>query len=167
MSTSVSVYSYAHSITYVTDQMLRSLKVIIVSIGLDPQKLTSDWAVLERGISTWLNSRDLIRLKLEIYNPNTDAFVGGWDFIADYSYGDDEGEMWADTEQIRSTIIKCGTFPSQCKYRVITTTRDGRPDVDGWSSTTLLSTDGFVFQSIGTAVGSHAIGAESGYWRKK
>ena len=48
---------------------------------------------------------------MEIYDPRTDDFVGGWDFTIDYGYGTDEGEMWADVEQIRSAILKCGTFP--------------------------------------------------------
>ncbi len=167
MSSSVSVYSYAHSVTYVAGQMLRSLKIIILGVGLDPEKLTEDWDVLERGLKAWLDSKHLERVRLEVYNPRTDEFVGGWDFTIDYGYGTDEGEMWADTQQIRSTIIKCGTYPSLCEYRIVVTNKPGRPDVAGWSKTTFRSTDGFVFQSIGTAVGSHSIGAESGYWRKK
>lgn len=167
MSSTVSVYSYSHSVTYVTEQMLRSMKKIIGWVGLDPAKLTSDWTVLERGIDSWLRTRHLKRLQLEIYSPTTDNFVGGWDFVIDYGYGTDEGEMWADTEQIRLSILKCGLYPSSCHYRIIATTEDGRPDVEGWSKTTARSRDGFVFQAVGTTVGSHAIGAESGYWRKK
>lgn len=167
MSSSVSVYSYAHSVTYVAGQMLRSLKVIIVNIGLDPSKLTSQWDVIERGLKAWMDSGHLERVRLEIYDPKTDDFVGGWDFNIDYGYGTGEGEMWADIEQIRSTIIKCGIYPSSCEYRVLVTNKPNYPDVEGWSSASARSTDGFVFQSIGTAVGSHSIGAESGYWRKK
>ena len=167
MSSSVSVYSYAHSVTYVAGQMLRSLKVIIVAIGLDPLKLTNQWDVIEGGLKVWMNSRHLERVRLEIYDPRTDDFVGGWDFTIDYGYGTDEGEMWADVEQIRSAILKCGTFPSRCEYRILITNKQNYPDVAGWSTASARSTDGFVFQSTGTAVGSHSIGAESGYWRKK
>lgn len=167
MSTTVSVHSYTHSVSYVTDQMLRSLKTIIKLIGLDPTKLTDDWDVLERGISTWLRSQHLRSLRLEIYHSRTDKFVGGWDFHIDYGYGTDEGEMWADVDQIRATIIKCGAYPSSCEYRIIADNHDGRPDVQGWSGTSYRSTEGFVFQSVGTTIGSHAIGAQAGYWRKQ
>ena len=59
MSSSVSVYSYAHSVTYVAGQMLRSLKVIIVAIGLDPSKLTNQWEVIESGLKVWMNSKHI------------------------------------------------------------------------------------------------------------
>ena len=59
MSTFVVVNTYTHSVTYVTDKMLMSLKEIIRCSGLSPEKLVADWRVLQDGIRTWLNSRDL------------------------------------------------------------------------------------------------------------
>ena len=47
--TSVGVYSYTHSVTYVADNILKSFKDIIRLSGLDPTKLVEDWAVLMRG----------------------------------------------------------------------------------------------------------------------
>ena len=54
MSTFVVVNTYTHSVTYVTDKMLMSLKEIIRCSGLSPEKFVADWKVLQRGISTWL-----------------------------------------------------------------------------------------------------------------
>lgn len=67
---------------------------------------------------------------------------------------------------IRFAIRKCGVIPSSCSYRILMDNAPGRPDVPGWSSTSYKSTDGFVHQNIGTTIGTHAIGANTGYWRK-
>lgn len=56
MSTVVSVNTYTHSVTYVTDKLLTSIKNIVRLSGLNPAKLASDWTVLERGIKKWLEA---------------------------------------------------------------------------------------------------------------
>ena len=164
MSTHVVVNTYTHSVTYVTDKMLMSLKEIIRCSGLSPEKLTSEWSVLHRGISTWLNSKDLERVILEVFNPKTDALVGRWDFDIFYGWSGDGG-MSVDTDDIRYHIRKAGQWPSECDYRIIVTTKHGRPNVDGWSSGKLRSTDGFVRQSIGTTIDSSGLKSGTAYWR--
>jgi hypothetical protein len=167
MSTFVVVNTYTHSVTYVADKMLHSLHQIIRDSGLDPEKLTDDWNTLQRGISTWLGTRHLESITLEVYKSDTDALVGRWDFEIYYgSVGD--GAMWVNTEDIKYHIRKAGQWPSLCEYRVITSTKAGRPAVPGWSSTTFRSTDGFIRQSIGTTIdGNGYISAGTAYWRKK
>src|SRR6266403_1519791 len=61
---SVAVYSYTHSVTYVADNILKSFKDIIRLSGLDPGKLVESWAVLIRGITAWLASGHLERVVL-------------------------------------------------------------------------------------------------------
>ncbi|MBA3920409.1 MAG: hypothetical protein H0X31_01350 [Nostocaceae cyanobacterium] len=79
MSTFVVVNTYTHSVTYVTNKLLLTLKEIINLSGLSPAKLADQWDVLERGIQTWLESRHLKLIVLEVYNPKTDNLVGRWD----------------------------------------------------------------------------------------
>jgi hypothetical protein len=165
MSTFVRVNTYTHSVTYVTDKILHSLKMIILKSGLSPEKLASDWAVLERGIKCWLNTEDLLEVILEVYHPVTDRLVGRWDIEIRYGYTGD-GSFWVDTADITYHIKKAGLWPSQCKYRVVTTTKPGRPSVAGWSSTTLRSTDGFIRQSIGTTIDGSGLSGGTAYWRK-
>jgi len=166
MSTFVVVNTYTHSVTYVADKMLHSLHQIIRESGLNPEKLTDDWNTLQRGISAWLGSKHLESLTLEVLNPDTDALVGRWDFEIYYGTAG-EGAMWVNTEDIKYHIRKAGQWPSLCDYRVITSTKPGRPTVAGWSGTTFRSTDGFVRQSIGTTInGNGHISAGSAYWRK-
>ena len=165
MSSLVIVNTRSHSITYVTDKLLTSLKNIIRLSGLNPEKLSSDWQVLERGIRRWLESEHLQELHLEVYHPKTDKLVGRWDFEVFYgSTGD--GAFWIDTDAIKYHICKAGLWPSSCEYRIVVTNKPGRPDVEGWSTTTLRSTDGFIKQSIGTIIDGGGLRTGGSYWRK-
>lgn len=166
MASIVSVHSYTHSVTYVTDQMLNSLKKIITGIGLDPSKFVNDWNTYERGINTWLQSKHLKEAFLEVTS-STGSFVTRCDFTIDYSYGNGDGTMWVDPQAVKNAIAKFGAIPSTCNYQVKLTVAPGAADVQGWSNTTLLSTAGFVKQSIGTTIGTNSIGAQASYWRKE
>lgn len=165
MSTFVVVNTYAYAVTYVTDRLLTSIKTIVRLSGLSPEKLTNQWTVLERGVNAWLQSRDLEQLHLEVYDPRTDSLVGRWDFEIFYGFQGD-GAFWVDPDAIKYHIQKQGIWPGSCEYRIVATTKPGRPDVQGWSKTTLRSTAGFVKQGIGTAVNGSGLSAGTGYWRK-
>lgn len=166
MSTFVVVNTYTHSVTYVTDNILRCLQDIIRQSGLSPAKISTDWEVLERGIKKWIETKDLEELVLEVYNPKTDDLVGRWDFEIYYGYSDGSGSFYVDTEQVKYAIMKSGIWPSDANYRIVAKTKNGRPDVVGWSGTTFRSTDGFVKQSIGTTVEGAGLSASANYWRK-
>ncbi|MBI1979906.1 MAG: HORMA domain containing protein [Elusimicrobia bacterium] len=167
MNTLVFVNTYTHSVTYVTDKILLSLFRIIKWSGLDPIKLTSDWGVLETGLKRWLETKHLTGVVLEVYSPFSGTLVGRWDFDIEYSLGiGDDGAFWVDTDAIRFSIAKCGLNPDHCDYRIVATTKPGRPDVPGWSPTTLRSTDGLVRHSIGTTIGAGSLGSRINYWRK-
>ncbi len=163
--TSVGVYSYTHSITYVADNILKSFKDIIRMSGLDPTKLVAEWAVLMSGLTMWLTTGHLRAVTLEVYDPATDGLIGRWD--VDIVYGaTGDGSFWTDTDQIKYAILKAGLWPSEAGYRIIVDTADGRPDVQGWSNTTYRSTAGFVRQSLGSTIEHNGLGANAAYWRK-
>lgn len=164
MSTYVVVNTYTHSVTYVTDKLLTSIKSIIRLSGLSPAKMTDSWVTLERGIKTWLGTQHLEEIHLEVFNPTTDKLVGRWDFAIFYGFQGD-GAFWVDTDDIKYHIQKAGYWPSTCEYRIVVTNKPGRPDVSGWSTTTLRSTSGFVRQSIGTTINGSGLNAGTGYWR--
>ena len=167
MTTFVQADTHTHTVTYITDKMLRSIQFIIRESGLDPSKFADDWQVMERGIRTWLGTHDLEALILEVYDPTDGGLVGRWDFEIVYGYGrgDADGGMWVDTDAIRFAIRKAGLWPKECEYRVVAHTNPQRHDVDGWSRTTLLSTAGFARHSIGTTIGAIGIGTGTAYWR--
>lgn len=162
----VAVYSYTQSVVYVADNILKSLKDIIRLSGLDPARLVGEWDVLLRGISTWIESRHLETVKLEIYNPTTGALITRWDVGISYTWDISAGAFWTDTEQLKYAIRKSGLMPSQASYLVVVTNSKGRPDVAGWSSCNLRSTDGMVQQSLGTTIEHNGLSAKTTYWRK-
>lgn len=163
---STAVFSYTHSVTYVADNILKSLKDILVLSGLDPAKLAGEYAVLHAGIKQWIESKHLERVTLEVFHPKTDALLFRWDIEMSYTWSSEAGSFWTDTDQLRYAIKKQGVAPSEAKYRIAAKSKPGRPSVAGWSDTELLSTAGMVRQSIGTTVEHNGLGANAAYWRK-
>ena len=165
MSTFVAVNTYAYTVTYLSDKLVHSLKEIVRRSGLDPGKLADNWESTQDAIATWLGTRDLLTVHLEIYKPATDKLILRWDFDVVYD-ADGDGSMWVDTDDLSYAIAKSGQAPSQCKYTVKLTTRNGRPDVPGWGSGSFRSTAGLSRHSIGTMVNaSNGLGARAAYWR--
>lgn len=164
--TTVSVNTYTHSVTHVADNMLKSLKDIIRLSGLDPTNFIEDWDVNMRGIKRWLETQDLERVSLEIYDPKTEALLFRWDMDVVYGWSSSDGNFWVDTDQLRYAIRKAGLVPSQAKYRLLVRTKPGRPNVDGWSKVTARPTAGFTRQSLGTTIDHSGLGANTSYWRQ-
>lgn len=165
MSTVV-VNTYTHSVTYVADNILKSLKDIILLSGLDPANFIGEWESNLRATRTWLNSGDLQKVVLEIYDPATDELIRRWDIDIAYGWSGGDGNFWTDTDQLRYAIRKAGIAPINAKYRLVLENKPGRPDVAGWASTTFRSTDGMVRQSLGTTIEHSGLGANTSYLRK-
>jgi hypothetical protein len=165
--TSVTVNTYTHSVTYVSDNILKSLKDIIVLSGLDPSHLVSTWASKTRALKAWLGSQDLTKVVLEIYDPVTDALIRRFDIDVAYSWnGGGDGGFWTDTDQIRYALKKAGVTASTAKYDVVLERKVGAPAVEGWSDCDYRSTAGFVRQGLGTTIEHNGLGANTSYWRK-
>jgi len=165
MST-VAVYSFTHSVTYVADNLLKSLKDIIALSGLDPAKLMGDWTTLLAGITRWIDSKHLVAVILEIYDPANDKLITCWELAISYAWDMNAGVFWTDTDQLRYHIRKAGLVPSQANYRVLVNTTQGRPAVNGWYSVEFRSKDGLVRQSLGHTIEHNGLGASASYWRK-
>lgn len=165
--TSVAVSTGVYSATHVATNMLRGLKQIIAGCGLNTSKIMGEWAVLEDGVSTWVDSGHLEKLVLEVWDAkNPDKLIGRFDFTIDYSYyGGGDGDLWLDPDTVGWAIKKNGSYPSACEYRIVASTSTGAPSVEGWSSTTLRSTSGMREHSIGTALGGGSMGAGLSYWK--
>lgn len=164
--TTVAVYSYTHSVTYVADNILKSLKDVLVLSGLDPARFVGDWGSNLEALTTWLRSEHLERVSLEIYDPKTDALITRWDIDIVYQWSSDEGSFWTDTDQLRYTIKKKGLEPSAACYRLLLHNKEGRPDVPGWGPTKYRATTGMVRQTLGSTIEHHGLGGSAAYWRK-
>jgi hypothetical protein len=165
MST-VSVYSYTHSVRYVADNILTSLKNILLLSGLNPAKFVEGRESNLRALTAWMESGHLRSVKLEIIDPKTDKLVFRWDLEIVYSWSSGDGTFWTDTAQLRYAIAKEGLVPSECSYSLLLTVAPGAPDVSGWGDATGHSTAGMVPQSLGTTIEHQGLGANATYWRK-
>ena len=164
--TSVTVNTYTHSVTYVADNILKSLKDIIRLSGLDPTNLIDGWSSTMRALETWLHSGHLETVVLEIFDPRTNTLVGRWDIDVIYTTGLGDGSFWTDTEQIEYHVRKAGLSPRKARYRLVLQNKYGHPDVDGWGPTRFRSTEGFVRHSLGSTIEHYGLGASAAYWRR-
>lgn len=164
----VNTTSYAH--THVATNLLRGLKRIVQASGLSTASLIGSWSVLEYGVATWLGTGHLQTLVLEVFDParrTGNDLVGRFDFAIDYGYySDGDGELWYDPDSIAFAVRKAGGYLPRCQYRVVATTAPGRPDVVGWSTTTLRDTTGFQRHTTGTAIGGGTLGASLAYYTR-
>jgi hypothetical protein len=163
--TTAYVDTSTHSVTYVTEKLILSIKQIIVNSGLSPAKMTQQWRSLEQAISTWISSKHLQQVYLEIFDPVTQKLICRWDLDIIYGYGGD-GDFWADTEAIKYHIAKAGAIPATCEYRICVDNAPGAPTISGWTTVTLYSTEGLSRYSIGATIGSSGLGAGLAYWGK-
>ena len=166
MATGVKVNVHTYATTHVATNLVRSLKDLVVACGLSAEKIVGVWDVLEGGVATWLGTRHLKRLILEIYPTATGNLVKRFDFDIDYSYHPGGGaDLWIDPDTVSYAIRKAGTVPAMCSYDISAQTAAGRPDVPGWSTGTLRSTSGLTKRSVGGTVGGDNLGASLNYWR--
>lgn len=165
MMTAVSVNTYAHSVTYVIDNILKSLKDVIRLSGLNPSVFAAKRESYERALKAWIGGEWLQKVVLEIYDPRTDALITRWDIDLVYGWTGD-GMFFTDTEQLKYHIKKFGLAPESASYRIVMDNKPGRPDVEGWSKTSYRSTDGMVRQSLGSTVEHSGLGGSAAYWRK-
>jgi hypothetical protein len=166
MSVTVSVRSYTHSVTYVTDNILKSFKDIIRLSGLDPDRFVQQWDTLHNGIRTWIDSQHLERVVLEVFDPRSDALLGRWDVEIAYGWSTDNGQFWVDTDAIKFAMKKAGVHPATASYSVKVTRKTGFAAVAGWSSTTLRSTSGLIEQRVGSTVEGSGLTGGFSYYRR-
>ncbi|NOT72060.1 MAG: HORMA domain containing protein [Hyphomicrobium sp.] len=164
--TSVIVNTYTHSVVYVADNILKSMKDIIRLSGLDPTNLVDGWQSKMTALQTWLQSRHLETVVLEIFDPKSDQLIGRWDIDVIYSAAGGDGGFWTDTEQIKYAVRKAGVVPGEAKYRLLLCNKPGRPDVDGWGPASYRSTEGFIRHSLGSTIEHNGLSGSSAYWRK-
>jgi hypothetical protein len=163
--TAVSVNTITFTVTHLAGNIVRSLTDIVRGCGLDPDAM--DGRSVDLALRTWIASRQLRTVTLEIYRRGSADLVGRFDIDIDYAYGsDDDGSLWLDTTQVRFAIAKAGLSPAGCDFRILMDVESGHPPVPGWSSTTYLATTGFTRHAVGAAIGGGAIAASVSYYRR-
>ncbi len=167
MPTTVHVNTHTYATTHVATNLILSLKQLVMGCGLNPINYIGDWIILERGVVTWLRSRHLKQLVLEIYCPITNYLKKRFDFNIDYGYyPNGDGDLWIDRETVNFALRKAGTVPSYCSYNIIALRSPGFPAVQGWYPTHFRSTSDFKWGSVGAAVGGGSLSSSLHYWKE-
>lgn len=166
MSPAVQVNVTTYTTTHVATNLVRSLKQLVIACGLNASKLIGEWQTLENGVATWLASRHLQELTLEIYATSSGVLATRFDFTIDYTYHPSgTGDLWIDPDTVNYAVRKTGAMPANCNYDIIASTAPGRPDVAGWTNGTMRSTAHMQRRSVGATVGGGDIGATLSYWK--
>lgn len=161
----VNVCTHTHSVTYVAENILKSMKDIIRLSGLDPSEFVKDWDLHMRGVDGWLRTGELERVKLDIFHPRNGGLLFQWNIDISYSWTGGDGSFWTDTEQLKYAIRKAGVVPSEAKYDLRLKVKPGHREIDGWSTGAARSTDGMVRQSLGTTIGHGSLSGSTSYLR--
>ncbi len=168
MSTTVHVNTHTYATTHVATNLIRSVKQLVMGCGLDSTNYIGNWIILELGVVTWLWSRHLKQLVLEIYCPITNTLKKRFDFNIDYGYyPNGDGDLWIDRETVNFALHKAGTVPCYCSYNIIALRTPGFPLVQGWHPTQFRSTSDFKRRSVGAAVGGGSLSSSLDYWIKE
>jgi hypothetical protein len=167
--TAVYVNTTAYATTHVASNMLGSIRSIVKGSGLNQDLLRDQWGTLEDGIGTWLASRHLKTVTLEVFDPGKrpSDFAGRFDFTIDYGYypGGD-GDLWLDPDTVAYAIRKNGSYPGRCRYRIVIDCTPGYSPIPGWSATIYRSTEGSTRHTVGTALGAGSLGAGLSYYTR-
>jgi hypothetical protein len=163
--THATTYARTHSVTFLSDNLLNTLRELIRENGLSPERLMQDRDVIANGLRTWLTSGHLTKVVIEFYRPGVTTADARWDVPVSYEGSGVEDDMWLDKNYLRQLIAKAKRPASDCRYRVILCTSPGAANVDGFSSCSFLSTGSLVSRSAGTVIATGHMTAGLTYWR--
>jgi hypothetical protein len=159
------VFSQAHSIVFLSDNMRNTLREVIRENGISPEKLMQDWDTIERGIQTWLHSQHLNNIVVEFFKPGASESSARWEFPIGYTGSGVNDDMWLDKNYLRQLIAKSKRPTTDCTYRILLCTNSDAPKVSGFTSCSFLSTGQMSARQAGTVIATGHVTAGATYWR--
>jgi hypothetical protein len=159
------VFSQAHSIVFMSDNMRNTLREVIRENGISPAKLMQDWDTIERGILTWLRSGHLNNIVVEFFKPDASEASARWEFPIGYTGSGVDDDMWLDKNYLRQLIAKAKRPTSDCTYRVLLCIDSDAPAVSGFTSRSFLSTGQMSARQAGTVIATGHLTAGATFWR--
>jgi len=158
-------YTLTYSIIFMSDNLRNTLREVIRENGLSPEKLMQDWATVERGIRTWLESGHLNNVVVEFFRPGAATVSARWEFPVSYTGSGVDDDMWLDKAYLRQLIAKAAKPRWDCTYRVVLCTNPSAPLVSGFVSSPFLSTGQLAARQAGTVIATGHMTAGATYWR--
>ena len=158
-------YTQTHSIVFLADNLRNAIRDIIRENGLKPNSLMQDWADIERGVRTWLESGHLSAVTIEFFRPGSSQSSARWDFPIKYDGSGVPDDMWSDKDYLRQLIAKSARPPSDCVYRIILSVKPNAPTVSGFTNCEFLGTALLSARQAGTVIATRHMTAGVTYWR--
>lgn len=158
-------FARTQSILFLSDNLRNALREVIRENGISPNNLMQDWATIERGIRTWLDSGHLTNVVVEFFKPGASTASARWDLPMGYDGSGVDDDMWLDKDYLRQLIAKSKRPSSDCSYRIVLCTRPGAKHVDGFTDCTFLSTGSMAARHAGTVIATGHMTAGVTYWR--
>ena len=161
----VGVNVAVYPVTYVSNEVLNCLFRIIDKRGLSLSYLIDHKEALVDGLLTWISTRYLKKLIVEIYA--SDEVVERWDMCFEYSTiipSSSESTFETNLRKLEEFLNGLPSLDSDLEYRVIAVLKDGAPEVPGWGPTKLRPIDHLRNKNIGGIIKADYIGVAFQYW---
>ena len=175
--------TFAQAGTFVLNSTVGFLFDYAQARGLGTNKISSKREKLESALYTYLNTRHLRKVSIEVYEEGaskSDEAIERFDLTYEIKDPDDlseeEEEQLLDTDfnQYRKDVMEqlqdLDALPSNVDYRILiwcvpeNDLGQPKPDVEDWSSTSARSTDHLNKKNLGDAVNTGAINADANLW---
>jgi len=173
--TEVGVKTWTSTYNFVVNETVTLLMQYVNNRGLDSSKLTTMREQLEDALWTWLSSRHLSRVRIEVYEPEANEATECFDLAFDIERPQDlstaeieriqERKFDSYHEEVLENLRELDAPPDDCTYRILVWLRptndvgEEPPTVDGWSRTTARSTDHLEKTDLGDAIDTPAASA--------
>lgn len=173
--TEVGVKTWTSTYNFVVNETVTLLMQYVNNRGLDSNKLTEMRDKLEDALWTWLSSRHLSRVRIEVYESGSEKATECFDLEFDITRPEDLSEEEIERtqerkfdsyhEEVLEQLRELDAPGDECTYRLLVWLRSTNdvgeepPTVDGWSKTTARSTDHLKQKDLGDAIDTPAASA--------
>lgn len=163
----VGVNVAVYPITYVSNEVLNFLIRIVDRRGLDLGYINRNKNIISDGLFSWLSTRHLEKLILEIYDTGKNRVVERFDMNFEYSAvvpSTQDSIFETNLRKLEDFLENLPSLHSNLAYRIVAVVGPGAPEVPGWSPTKLRSVDHLGNQNLGGMIKADYIGVAMEYW---
>lgn len=165
VATSTQVNVAARSFVHTAQKLVELTSAIARGRGLGQKYLIDNLPAIERGLRTWLVSKHLESMRVEIWDPRTDKAVEVYEFHVRYEpLRGGEETFESQSERLDEELAKLHSLRPGLLWRIIVATKPDRPAVEGWTPTTPRDTGPLTRREAGRMISSAACSTELIYF---
>lgn len=146
--TATHTYTRTHTATFLTGAVMGAMSDILARLGIDRNRLYSNWARDEAAIQAWIEEGSLKQVILECHS-SSGKLVAAFEFEVTYTT-EVGAEFRASQARLARFQDKIVSAPAGTTYRLVCTFNGWHSSQPGWSTTQRSSTAGLSSTSFGT-----------------